>query len=74
AVSVGVVIVALAAQLLVVRPRLARRSDLVLAGPAGPLGPDRGAPRRSRAHYGYVALELVKAIALIIAGAAVLAI
>ena len=74
AVSVGVVIVALAAQLLVVRPRLARRSDLVLAGPAGPPGPDRGAPRRSHAHYGYVALELVKAIALIIAGAAVLAI
>jgi hypothetical protein len=71
-IAVGVVVVMLAAQLLVVRPRLARRSDMVLAGPAPPAAPG-GPTRRSRAHYGYVGLELVKVIALVIGGAAVLA-
>jgi len=47
---------ALAVQLLVVRPRLSRRSDAVLAGGEAP---------RSRAHVGYVALELVKVAALV---------
>lgn len=71
-IAVGVVVVTLAAQLLVVRPRLARRSDMVLAGAVPPTAPGRPT-RRSRAHYGYVGLELVKVIALIIGGAAVLA-
>ncbi|MBS1695635.1 MAG: hypothetical protein JST91_25835 [Actinobacteria bacterium] len=62
-VSVGVVflivVVALVGQLLVVRPRLARRSDAVLAGDEG---------SRSRAHYAYVWLEVVKAIDLALGG------
>jgi hypothetical protein len=62
-VSVSVVfaiaIVALAAQLLGVRPRLTRRSNAVLAGEDGP---------RSRAHYAYVSLEVAKVIALAVGG------
>lgn len=58
-VAVGVAAAALAVQLAVVRPRLTRRSDAVLAGTDGP---------RSRAHYGYVALETVKVVALVVAG------
>jgi hypothetical protein len=50
---------ALAVQLIAIRPRLTRRSDAVLAGVAAP---------RSRAHYAYVGLEVVKAVALIVAG------
>jgi hypothetical protein len=62
---VAVVIAAatLAVQLLAVRPALARRSDRVLAGG------DAAAPvPRSRTHYAYVGLELVKVIALLAAG------
>jgi hypothetical protein len=70
-VAVVVVVVTLAAQLLVVRPQLVRRSDAVLVAPAGP-GAPAGAQRRSRAHYTYVGLELVKVIALVVAGAALL--
>jgi uncharacterized protein DUF4149 len=70
-VAVVVAVVTLAAQLLVVRPRLARRSDAVLVAPAAPSAPG-GEQRRSRAHYWYVGLELVKVIALVVAGAAVL--
>jgi hypothetical protein len=70
-VAVGVAVVTLAAQLLVVRPRLARRSDAVLVAPAAPSAPG-GTSRRPRAHYGYVGLELVKVIALVLAGAALL--
>jgi hypothetical protein len=51
-------------QLAVVRPRLNRRSDLVLAGEDVP---------RSRAHYAYVALELAKVIALLVTGILLLA-
>ncbi|KUI35858.1 hypothetical protein AU197_18600 [Mycobacterium sp. IS-1590] len=67
-IAVGVVVVALAAQLVAVRPALNRRSDVVLTTPPGqaPTG-------RSRAHYGYVALELVKVIALIVGGITLLA-
>jgi hypothetical protein len=54
-VASAVVFIALVAQLLGVRPRLARRSDAVLAGQNAP---------RSRTHYAYVALEEVKVIAL----------
>lgn len=70
-VAVAVVVVTLAAQLLVVRTQLARRSDAVLVAPAGP-GAPAGAQRRSGAHYTYVGLELVKVIALVVAGAALL--
>ncbi len=55
-VAFGVVVAALAVQLLAVRPRL---SDQVLAGLDAP---------RSRAHYVYVGLEVVKVVALIVAG------
>ncbi|HEX6342602.1 hypothetical protein [Umezawaea sp.] len=55
AVAVGVLLV----QLVAVRPRLTRRSDLVLAGADVP---------RSRGHHVYVALEVVKVVALVTAG------
>jgi hypothetical protein len=70
-IPVSVVVAALAAQLLVIRPRLARRSDMILAGSPAPASPE-GPTRRSRAHYGYVGLELVKITALVVGGAAVL--
>jgi hypothetical protein len=56
--------VVLVAQLLAVRPALTRRSDAVLAGHDGP---------RSHSHLIYVALELVKVVALVAAGAGLLA-
>ncbi|BAX92076.1 hypothetical protein MSG_01927 [Mycobacterium shigaense] len=59
AVAFAVAFAALAFQLIVVRPRLTRRSDMVLAGTEGP---------RSRAHYAYIGLEVVKVGALIAAG------
>jgi hypothetical protein len=49
---------------LVVRPPLLRRSDAVLAD---------GEVPRSRAHRGYVGLEIVKVIALLIVGVVLLA-
>jgi hypothetical protein len=55
AIALGVLIV----QLAVVRPRLVRRSDAVLAGQNTP---------RSRAHYVYVALEMAKLVALAVGG------
>jgi hypothetical protein len=55
AVAVGV----LAVQLVAVRPRLTRRSDLVLAGHDAP---------RSHGHHAYVALETVKVVALVWGG------
>jgi hypothetical protein len=59
AIAAGVPVVALLAQVLAVRPRLTRRSEAVLAGGDGP---------RSRAHWVYVGLEVVKVVALLIAG------
>jgi hypothetical protein len=63
AVEVAVVFVwlgmVLAVQIAVVRPRLTRRSDQVLAGLVAP---------RSRGHYGYVGLEAIKVVALAAAG------
>lgn len=53
----------LAAQLIVVRPFLNRRSTKVLAGLNAP---------RSRGHYSYVGLEVIKVIALAVAGALLL--
>jgi hypothetical protein len=49
----------LATQLIAVRPFLTRRSDKVLAGLNAP---------RSRGHYAYVGLEVIKVIALTFAG------
>jgi hypothetical protein len=60
----GVIVVAvLVIQLAAIRPVLNRRSDRVLAGEDAP---------RSRAHLGYVATELAKVAALIVAGVAAL--
>jgi hypothetical protein len=55
----AVAVVVLAAQVALVRPVLSRRSDRVLAGES---------PPRSRAHYWYVGLELVKVVALPVTG------
>ena len=55
----AVALMALIVQVAAVRPRLARRSDLVLAGAEVP---------RSHAHYVYVGLELVKLSALLATG------
>ncbi|MBV9319439.1 MAG: hypothetical protein JO106_05930 [Mycobacterium sp.] len=55
----AIALVTLAMQLAVVRPRLNRRSDKVLAGLNAP---------RSRGHYAYVGLEAAKVMALVAAG------
>ncbi|MGX9790494.1 hypothetical protein [Mycobacterium sp. MMS18-G62] len=62
--AAGVAVLALVAQVVLVRPRLSRRSDAVLAGGEGP---------RSHAHWAYVGLETVKVIALLITGVLLLA-
>jgi hypothetical protein len=59
-----VALTALAVQLTVVRPQLRRRTERVLAGRS---------QQRSTAHLVYVALELVKAPALLAAGVLLLA-
>ena len=59
----AVTAVLLAVQLLVVRPRLNRRSARVLAGQEAP---------RSRAHHAYIGLEALKLAALVALGAALL--
>lgn len=59
-------IAALVLQLVVVRALLNRRSRAVLAGA-------QQARRRSRSHYGYVLLEVVKVITLLVGGILVLA-
>ncbi|GAS95908.1 transmembrane protein [Mycolicibacterium canariasense] len=61
--AAATVVGALVVQLVAVRPRLTRRSDAVLAGSDAP---------RSRAHYAYVGLEVVKVVGLIVAGIALL--
>ena len=60
----GVVVAVLVVQIAAVRLRLTRRSDRILCG--------RDAPR-SRSRYAYVALETVKAPALIVTGVLLLA-
>lgn len=65
--AVGIAVAVLAAQLLLVRPRLRRRSDAVLAAAASPAG---GIAPRSSAHYVYTGLEVVKVAALLTAGVA----
>jgi hypothetical protein len=64
AVAGAVTVVVLLAQVLAVRPSLTRRSDVVLAGAEAP---------RSRAHWVYVGLEVVKVAALLVAGISLLA-
>ncbi|WP_113699711.1 hypothetical protein [Nonomuraea lactucae] len=59
-----IAVAALATQVGMVRPRLARRSDRVLAGEDAP---------RSRSHHAYVALETAKAAALLSTGVLLLA-
>lgn len=63
-VAMTIAVLALAVQLIAVRPRLTRRSDAVLAGLQAP---------RSHGHYAYIAMEVVKAIALLVSGIALLA-
>jgi hypothetical protein len=58
-ISALVPVVILVVQTMLVRPRLARRSDRVLAGIDA---------QRSNAHYWYVGLEVVKVVALLITG------
>lgn len=60
----AVTAVLLAVQLLLVRPRLNRRSARVLAGHEAP---------RSRAHHTYIGLEVLKVASLVALGAALLA-
>ena len=64
-VPILVAVVVLGAQLLAVRPRLTRRSDAVLGGEEGP---------RSRGHYVYVGLEVIKVVALLVCGIMLLAV
>jgi hypothetical protein len=59
-VALTAAVAALLTQIVLVRPFLARRTSSVLAG--------EGEGRRSNGHYAYVALEVVKVIALIAAG------
>ena len=59
-----VAIAVLVAQLLLVRPRLIRRSNAVLAGQD---------TSRSHAHHAYIALETIKVTALLIGGVLLLA-
>jgi len=63
-VTVLVAVVVLAVQLLAARPALTRRSDAVLAGEQG---------ERSRGHYVYVGLAMIKVIALLVSGILLLA-
>ncbi|MCV7169960.1 hypothetical protein H7I41_08500 [Mycobacterium manitobense] len=62
--AVALAVVALLAQVRVVRPALTRRSDAVLAGRDGP---------RSQAHWFYIGLEIGKVAALLTAGVTLLA-
>jgi hypothetical protein len=62
-IAAGVAIAALAIQMVAVRPALTRRSDAVLAGHEGP---------RSHVHFVYVGFEVVKVVALVWLGTAVL--
>ncbi len=61
----AVVVLVLATQLAVIRPRLARRSERVLAGETLP---------RSRGHLYYVVFEMAKVVALLGLGVSVLAV
>jgi hypothetical protein len=70
AVALWVAIAVLLVQVALVRPRLTRRSDAVLAAAAA--GAVAGDAPRSHAHYVYVGFEIVKVIALLVGGIALL--
>ena len=63
----AIVVVLLAVQLAVIRPRLNRRSDEVLAGARS-----ESEQPRSYGHLAYVACEVVKVIALLVLGISLL--
>jgi hypothetical protein len=63
-IAAGVAVVVLLTQVLAVRPALTRRSEATLAGADVP---------RSGAHWVYVGLEIVKVIALLVAGVLLIA-
>jgi hypothetical protein len=63
-IAAAVAVLALLAQVLMVRPALTRRSNAVLAG---------ADPPRSRGHYAYIGLESIKAISLLVTGILLLA-
>ncbi|MDH6193460.1 heme/copper-type cytochrome/quinol oxidase subunit 4 [Mycobacterium frederiksbergense] len=67
-VAFAVAIVALAVQLIAVRPKLTQRSDAVLA-----VAPGEEAAGRSQAHYYYVGFELIKVITVLTGGILLLA-
>jgi len=62
AVTVGAAVAALGLQVVVIRPALTRRSDLVLADAAV------AESGRSRAHLAYVGFEVLKVVALLMGG------
>jgi hypothetical protein len=61
--ALSIAVTTLLLQLVLVRPLLSKRTTEVLAGDES---------ERSRAHYAYIALELVKVVALVIAGVTLL--
>jgi hypothetical protein len=63
-IAAGVAVIVLLTQVLAVRPALTRRSEATRAGAEVP---------RSRAHWIYVGLEIVKVIALLVAGVLLIA-
>ena len=63
-ITVSIALLALALQLVVIRPRLTARSNAILNGLDAP---------RSRAHYAYIGLEALKVVALTLAGVLLLA-
>ena len=65
-VLLAIAVIALLVQVLIIRPRLSRRTDAVLAGTVAEDAP------RSRAHFGYIGTELIKVIALLAGGIALL--
>jgi hypothetical protein len=67
-VSAPVLVVVLLAQLVAIRPVLTKRSDRVLADAAA-----AASVPRSRGHLVYVAAEVVKVAALVVAGVSALA-
>ncbi|MFM9035767.1 MAG: hypothetical protein ACKOQ4_16055 [Mycobacterium sp.] len=66
-VALGVAVAALGAQVVIVRPALARRTDAVLADASV------AESGRSHAHFVYVGLEAVKVPALLVCGVLMLA-
>lgn len=62
AVTVGAAVAALGLEVVVIRPALTRRSDLVLADAAV------AESGRSRAHLAYVGFEVLKVVALLMGG------